>query len=325
MKRKALAVCLVILIFVSCTSCTPNENSDNQYIVSSFRNDGKLKYTYFTVDANYNMTQVFDHQWDLAYDFQCGVGRVIEGKYWGLINTKGEYIIKPEWDWISEFDSESCLAKVTQGEKAGYINNKGEIILPLLWLDDKCEPFSEGLAPIEDPNGYKWGYMDAQGKLVIDFQWSEVDGFNEGLAPVYNWSYGEKREDDGWAYIDKTGTVKLGYYDWHDCTKFCRGIAYVCIDYPSEWPREKWGVINTKGEWIVEPYYHSKHGDILDINNPDQHTFLATRDDESLHFYLSGKNSDELYYSHSLSNEMNSEDEYGKLDINKPLVLTLHK
>jgi hypothetical protein len=45
--------------------------------------------------------------------------------------------------------------------------------------------------------GGKWGYIDKTGKYIINPQFDEAMGFNEGLASV--------RIGDKWGYIDKNG------------------------------------------------------------------------------------------------------------------------
>ncbi|MBQ6174295.1 MAG: WG repeat-containing protein [Clostridia bacterium] len=43
--------------------------------------------------------------------------------------------------------------------------------------------FSEGLAAVQNTER-KWGYIDAEGELVIDYQFDEADPFHDGQAIV---------------------------------------------------------------------------------------------------------------------------------------------
>ena len=74
---------------------------------------------------------------------------------------------------------------------------------------DRARKFSEGLAAVmrlDEVGKPKWGFIDTKGKIVIDFKYSiEPGDFREGWAIVVPTS----SDDIGYAYIDKTGTVKL--------------------------------------------------------------------------------------------------------------------
>lgn len=319
MNRKAtILIVLSIIIMTLTSSCSSTDSTAQGAKYIAFGAENSNGRTYYFKNDNAELIRVFDQEWDDALDFNCGVGIVRSNDKWGFINEKGEYICSPQWDRFDDFDQTSGLAKVTLDNKSGYINLKGELILPLNWQYDKCKSFSDGLAPIEDPNGSEWGYMDAQGQLVIGYQWSEAYGFNEGLAPVSNYYIGEAEPDDGWAYIDRKGSIVIGYNDWIECSEFRKGIAFVCKYYSADDASDKWGVINTKGEWIVEPYYDFVGGEIQNITSDERPCCLRTNDDEVLTFYMY-KN--ELYYSLSYSGEWDINMPSGKLDLSKPLTI----
>ena len=60
---------------------------------------------------------------------------------------------------------------------------------------DLATDFSEGLAAIRV--GDKWGYINKDGKLKIDFLFDRAKPFCEGMAAV--------SINDKWGYIDKFG------------------------------------------------------------------------------------------------------------------------
>src|SRR5437868_9194689 len=80
-----------------------------------------------------------------------------------------------------------------------------------------------GLFPIEQ--NYKWGYMNASGKIVIPPQFDAADYFYEGLARVTVDK--KKREGIGkGGYIDKTGKwVIKPQFDL--ASEFSEGLAAV--------------------------------------------------------------------------------------------------
>ena len=75
--------------------------------------------------------------------------------------------------------------------------------------------FNEGLAPVE--NGWKWGFIDTAGNLVIPCEWDSIMwNFIDGLACV--------RQGDKYGLIDTTGKLvvpceyefdTLAYSDGH--------------------------------------------------------------------------------------------------------------
>lgn len=60
------------------------------------------------------------------------------------------------------------------------------------------EPFSEGLAAVK--MGYKYGYIDTTGKLVVRMEYDKAEPFSEGVALV---KIDEKDVYSG--YIDQNG------------------------------------------------------------------------------------------------------------------------
>lgn len=71
------------------------------------------------------------------------------------------------------------------------------------------EYFSEGLCPFYDKDTGLFGYMDTEGDVVIEPQFSEISPFSGGLAAVQEVgsAYNE------WVYIDTSGNKVAGPYD----------------------------------------------------------------------------------------------------------------
>ncbi len=208
---------------------------------------------------------------------------VSSGKGCGYINTAGELIIDLRYDECFAFSE--GLARVRIGDrnkwtmgceygKQGYIDAKGNMIIsaefPIAYS------FSEGLAVVYIDSyrggggwvipapweGGKAGYIDKTGKFIIKPQFDLADSFNNGIARV--------RKDGKYGYIDKAGEYfVLPHFDAAE--PFFENLAAVNIGKrPSEnrtvtrkgkieiekkYFFGKWGYINTKGDYIVEPKY----------------------------------------------------------------------
>lgn len=157
----------------------------------------------------------------------------------GYIDDKGNTVIEPQFESVSKF--REGLAIVRLNNKYGFIDLKGNIVIQPIY--DYAQDFSNGLAAvIKDKNHF---YIDKHGQTKITLP----DGvaaysFSEEMAAVY---YLEKAR---WGFIDKNGKIiippKFGNYD--GVPKFKNGLAKVYIN-------DKYGYINKKGEYAIEPQY----------------------------------------------------------------------
>ena len=112
-------------------------------------------------------------------------------------------------------------------ERYGYLDKAGAIAIAPQYVS--ASDYSEGLAAvaIRDGDVLKWGFIDTNGKTVIDPMFTnKPDDFHEGLAAV-------KKKNGKYVFIDKTGTVvspEFGY-----ATRFLGGYAVVGDQEPYEW------------------------------------------------------------------------------------------
>jgi len=100
----------------------------------------------------------------------------------------------------------NALFPVTVKGKTGYINEQGKVIVNPQY--DEGWEFSEGLAPVRIGN--KWGYINHRGRIVIKPQFFQAMNFKEGLASVGVFYAGERVIDSRvgyYGYIDKTGKL----------------------------------------------------------------------------------------------------------------------
>ena len=173
----------------------------------------------------------------------------------------GEY--PTDWEEVTFFDEETDLAVVSVDGIYGAVNKKGEAIIPIIY-DYAMFRFTEGLLAVKINN--KWGYVDANHKVVIPFEYDNISDY---------------RFEDGKFWM-KNNSV-LGTTDY-----FRGNHVFVCKD-------DKVGIINKQNE-IVFPFiyknissYNSnylcvshdelKYG-VVDFNNktilPFEYDFLNT-------------------------------------------------
>ena len=169
------------------------------------KTDGKWTY----IDDKGNAK--FRPQFELAYPFSEGLAPVKLGGQWMYIDKYGNPIptISRDFTEINYF-SEGLAAVKNKDNKWGYIDNQGKTIIEPQFDDDSNRPpkyncdatdaeqerlsrckylddrrkFSNNppLAAIYK-NG-KWGYIDRQGKIIIEPQFDTANPFSEKLASV---------------------------------------------------------------------------------------------------------------------------------------------
>lgn len=194
---------------------------------------------------------------DLSQDSLFGnLGVVSDG--WGLVDTKGNFIIPiGMYDKINQF-YDNGLAAVEVDGKYGFINTKGELVIPLMY--DYAFGFSDGLAEVKYQGLY--GVIDVNNRAVIDFKHQHLELLKPNLVAV--------KDGDRYALMDIHSTRLTGYdYDLISDLDF-QGLYLVEQS-------NKYGVINTKGEIVVPVMY-----DAVDINYEkssyhDNKTYLSAK------------------------------------------------
>lgn len=136
----------------------------------------------------------------------------LNGK-WGFINTSGAWGIQLLFD--NAFSFKNGLARVLTHGKWGMINERGEMIIPAIYA--RLYDLSEGLiaASLDEQN---YGYIDARGKVAIDFKFNLSQPFNESTHK------GVVYRKDGAYFINKKGEVleKVPVKEEEDDEKFER-------------------------------------------------------------------------------------------------------
>lgn len=127
-----------------------------------------------------------------------------EDRKYGYMDTTGRIAISPQYDEAGPF-SEGLAAVVYYGE-CFYIDKTGaRAIRQVEWLGEKYNiayagRFSEGLAAVQvEDNDLYYGYIDKNGKMLIDPVYYIAGEFREGMARV------SMSPSGGLGYIDHNG------------------------------------------------------------------------------------------------------------------------
>ena len=164
----------------------------------------------------------------------------------GYIDTSGKVRIEPQFERASEFHEGMAYVetKLWFDEPSGFIDTTGRIVIPLPRQSD-VPRFSEGLAAVSLAGGY--GFIDREGRVRIEPQFSYAGDFSEGLAWVH---IDEKKA----GYIDKTGKLVIGPVDYRmsDDSNFSEGLAAVRIG-------NKFGYLDRAGNIRIRPQFDEAH------------------------------------------------------------------
>ena len=184
-------------------------------------------------------------RFDFAESFSEGLALVYVNGACGYVNPKGEMVMEPTFSFATSFSE--GLAGVEKGTLASpegfYIDKSGKTVIRLDPSVTVSGCFKEGLASVrtirnsgEDALGFV-GFVDKEGRVVIDPVFEQAGRFSEGLAPV--------KLNGKWGYIDRKGKVVIPMkFDF--AFPFANGAARVRVG-------DKRGYIDKRGEYFWKP------------------------------------------------------------------------
>lgn len=185
-----------------------------------------------------------------AATFMTSCGADENGAIEEVLSKKTYAKVISTYDHVNDFFSEgTCIVK--SNGKYGVINMKGKEIIPC--THERIYDCSDGmfLFYTKDENyNYWYGFLDKTGKVAVEPQYKDAEGFSDGLALV------KKDAKDSWvddhAFINKKGEIVVDFKTYTRMKSFSDGLAAVNIDNDD---KDVWGYINTKGEVVIAPTY----------------------------------------------------------------------
>jgi len=182
---------------------------------------------------------------EVIFNYSKGPYRVKANGQWGLINSSGEWIIKPQFDEFYFLGED--LAKVKVDDKWGIINEDGQwIAKPQFELISSS--FADGLA--EAKKDGKFGLVNTEGQWVVEPQFDNMF-----------YAYIRVHKFVNSAHV--ASSLPKNRYAWN-CNP--GGFSYDTfeIGFHHVEKNGKWGLINSKGQLVLEPQLdkigcHPKH------------------------------------------------------------------
>ncbi len=209
-------------------------------LLLSYSIQGESKEIFLPLKKN-NLCYIFSsHTRKILSSFECeAIGKQshflipvkLQGK-WGYIDSKGNWVIKPQYDFADSFTED--VARVRKENLYGYINSKNQIIIPFQYYD--AGNFSGNLAPVQCKQNY-YGYINKNNVLVIPCRFQKSFEFQNEIARIFR--------NDVYGYITKSRFEPEIYYRY--ATDFGFHRAFVLTHrHKSFW------LINEKQNFIKE-------------------------------------------------------------------------
>jgi hypothetical protein len=174
----------------------------------------------------------------------------------GFRDETGKVVIEPIYDDAQDFTfglapvnigAKWEFPGVRNGGKWGYINAEGKIVVPLTLTF--AYKFSDGLALVYDDRGHR--YIDPEGRTILALGDASCGDFREGAAPVHDWSFTHR--DWQTKFIDKKGTtlfVVNGYAE-----VFHEGLAVLVVNDGANAGKKRYGFIDHVGKAVIAPQF----------------------------------------------------------------------
>jgi WG repeat protein len=187
-------------------------------------------------------------QYDWIHPFREGVAPVsvkgrsplcpLDDRLYGLIDTAGKYILKPEFCYVGAADN-GWIRVVYENKglsdlRAGFVDREGRQLIAKLPYDFVSENYRGGLLPVR--SGGRWGFVDRTGREVVPPSYEDVSSSSDGLARV--------RLKDKYGFVDENGKVAIPL-QYDAAATFNNGLA--CINSGG-----KNGFIDRTGKMVIE-------------------------------------------------------------------------
>jgi hypothetical protein len=249
--KRILHNAFIISALIALISCGSGE--DSIFEVNLFPVKSGKEFQYIDKEGKI----VINPQFKNATIFRNGLALVEtsgdESKF-GFISEDGKFAINAQYKEATVF-SEGIAWVVIENSAPTAIDKTGEIIFTLQEAEE-ARVFKNGLAAfsvINEEGEEKWGFVNKEGRVVINPQFSSVSNFSDGKCSVRN-------SEGKWGFIDKDGKIIIGY-QFDEAGAFKDGKCIVTS-------AKKKGIIDKNGKYIINPQFTDMQidGDMFLIN-----------------------------------------------------------
>ena len=154
----------------------------------------------------------------------------------GGIDKYGNEVIPIIYDNVSNFGADIFTVVCKKG-KYGLIDKSGKLLTPCIYEKALSH---DGLIPVKQNS--KWGFITANGDVVIPFKFFDAYGFQDEMCIVRDSNY-------FYGYVNNNGD-EITPCKYQDAHYFNNGFADVQF-------HDKWGVVNKQGKLVIPCIYDS--------------------------------------------------------------------
>ncbi len=307
----AIVISVIIIIGVAVYNVFSRPEPDSQNLFSEnllcVKKDGK--WGYVNKKGEYVIEPKYDVAYNFT---ECGIARIGQGNEYeiilfGYINKKGETVSKAKFSGASDF-YDCGLAAVRDEDGWGIIDEKGELVVKCKYK--KIEIYDSGAIIATDSkgnsyllskkgdslsNGYEIIFWNKNANVGVVYEDGEIGIINEKGKEILKMTddiddlggfnaagIGCYKENNKFGIINIKGKkiTDAIYDDWLFFTE--NGLSPFKRD-------GQWGIINSRGKVVLEPGdYRSIYS--LDVVNygsePSNNGFIATGNDEKSYFFF---------------------------------------
>ena len=159
----------------------------------------------------------------------------------GFIDKTGEFVIKPEFDWLGNqytfFSDGVAIIRKDKNHHYGILDREGNYFENRRF-DYSDRYFEKGKDGIRFSYGRKYGLIDKNANIIVEPIYEEIRNYNEKFLLV--------KLEGRWKLIDRLYNRIQDYPDVEFMSQFIDGLALVRY-------KKHFGFINHKGEFVIEP------------------------------------------------------------------------
>lgn len=200
---------------------------------------------------------------------------------WIIVDDSGKKILSRKVGYVGEF-SEGYLALNFDHSHTIYLDSLGNKAIRT--NAQFGEDFSDGVAAIMVDQ--KWGLINTEGQLLIDYEFERIWPFFDGVAPAK-----DRRSNSRLSavLINKNGQIISDHY--HNITPFKDGLAQCFMN------GKGYGFLNSQGKEEVPPLYNrAGYGSYVSYFPYDRLPIQLVDTNQALPFSVINKQGETLFH-----------------------------
>lgn len=167
----------------------------------------------------------------------------VDSGLWGYLNERGAWLIAPTLDNARGF-SDDGFARFCEGGLWGYLSLDAQKVITPQFEDARA--MEKGVAGVQTGKNV-WRVIDSSGQFTCDAEFSNIEPFGAAGLAAASVRLGRGRAQFG--YIDREGQWKIEL----PSKKILNFGEFEVA--PATRDQKLFGLINTAGEWVLEPTY----------------------------------------------------------------------